>query len=131
MQGLIMGELPPTCGHTEHYFMERFCFIDCRKGGGKLIISAESHIGIGVKILTSSHDIRDGGFGVMIPKNIQIEKEAWIGSFSILYNCTIQEHAVVGVGSVVANQVVWPYTMVAGNPAIEIARFYNGKWHGV
>lgn len=130
MNGLIMGNLPATCEHTEHYFLERMCFVDVREGGGVLAVSKDSHIGIGVKILTSSHDVRDGNFGAMIGKNVTIKPYAWVGSFAILYNCTIEEHCVVGVGSVVANQHLEPYTMVDGNPARVIARFYDGRWHG-
>jgi len=66
----------------------------------------------------------------MIPKNVRIEKGAWVGSFAILYNCTISEGCVVSVGSVVANQCLEPWTMVEGNPARVIARFIDGKWRG-
>jgi acetyltransferase-like isoleucine patch superfamily enzyme len=131
IEGLIIGTLPSTCGHSEHYFYERYCFIDCRPGGGVLTVSEESNWGIGVKVVLTSHDISDGKFGGMIPKNVTVERLAWICSFAILYNCTIGEGAIVSIGSVVANQWIEPWTAVEGNPAVPIARFVDGKWRHV
>lgn len=128
MKGFVMGKLPETCGHDEKYFMDRYCFVDAREGGGKLIISPESYFGIGVKIVTTSHNIIDGNFGGIIPKSVIVERLAWVCSFAILYNCTIGEGAIVKIGSVVADQVVEPWTAVEGNPARVIAKFTDGHW---
>ena len=126
MQGFVMGSLPPTVEKTEHYFYERFCFVDCR--GGPLVIDKDANIGIGVKIITSSHNIYTGEFGSINFKPVKIEGNTFIGSFSILYNCTIKTGAVVGIGSVISGMVVPPYTAVAGNPAKVIAKFIDGRW---
>jgi acetyltransferase-like isoleucine patch superfamily enzyme len=121
-----MGSLPTTVGKTEHYFYERYCFVDCR--GNNLVIDKDANIGVGVKIITTSHDIFDGNFGIINNRPVIIEKNTFIGSFSILYNCTIKEGAIVSIGSVVSGMVVPPYTAVAGNPAKIVAEFIDGRW---
>lgn len=117
-----MGNLPHSCGKNNQYFMERYCFIDARPPG-QLIIHPDCYFGYGVKIITNSHDIFHGGFGLMVGKTVRVDKGAWIGSFATLYSCHIGEGAIVSVGSVVASQYVFPYTVVEGNPAKEIAVF--------
>ena len=69
-----------------------------------------------------SHDVRCSG------RPIQIDKGAFVAAFCTLYNCHIEEGAVVAVGSVVRSQTVKAYTIVAGNPARVIARWNGSHW---
>jgi acetyltransferase-like isoleucine patch superfamily enzyme len=66
--------------------------------------------------------------GALVDRPVIVEKDAWICSNSVLYNCRIGEGAIVSVGTVVRSQTVAPYVMVAGNPARVIARFMAGEW---
>ena len=74
-------------------------------------------------------DIRDSGNPIaskdwtkVKSKPIVIEDKAWIGfGVTILKGVTIGEGAVVAAGSVVTKDVL-PYTIVGGNPAIEIKK---------
>lgn len=123
--GAITGVLPPTVGLPEHYFLTRGCFIDAR---GPLIIHEASTWGYGVRVLSRSHDIGDGGLGAVVPRLVRVDAGAWIGSFALLYNCHIGEGAVVAAGAVVRSCDVAPYVMVAGNPAAVIARWNGSRW---
>lgn len=115
-----------AAGHTEHYFAERYTWLDFR-GGLKIAKTAE--FGIGNRIITWSHDIKSGQFvNTVSDRPVEIGEFAWVTSFCILYNCTIGHHAVVKIGSVVASMNVPPYTMVAGNPARMIAYWIGDKW---
>jgi len=55
-----------------------------------------------------------------------VQKGAWIGSRAILYNCTIEEGAIVAAGAVVKSMRVPAHTVVDGNPAQPIA-FHDGE----
>jgi acetyltransferase-like isoleucine patch superfamily enzyme len=57
-----------------------------------------------------------------------VDKGAWIGSNSVLYNCHIGEGAIVAIGTVVRSQEVKPWVMVAGNPARVMARYVDEHW---
>ncbi|WP_396127469.1 acyltransferase [Aurantibacillus circumpalustris] len=58
----------------------------------------------------------------VISKKIVVEDKAWIGfNVIILKGVTIGEGAVVAAGSVVTKNVM-PYTLVGGNPAVEIKK---------
>ena len=124
-----MGELPPTVGRDKSYFEQRFIELDCR---GMLVIHAESHWGFFVKVITQSHDIANGvepGISAKpVDRPVIVEKGAWIGSGTLLYNCIIGEGAIVAVGTVVRSCEVKPYTMIAGNPARVIARWNGETW---
>jgi len=121
----ILGELPETVGHDKLYFLTRGCFIDAR---GPLIISGSSVWGFGIKVLTQSHDLLHGELGATINRDVIVKDNAWIGSFSLLYNCIIGEGAIVASGAVVKSCRVADRVMVAGNPARVIARQVNGEW---
>lgn len=64
---------------------------------------------------------------------LKIGAKVFIGAFSILYNCTIGEGAIVAAGSVVRSQNVEPWMMVAGNPAVPIKKFNHatGQWEAI
>lgn len=119
-------------GHDEGYFHQRHISLDMR---GPLTIDAGSHWGFNVTVFTQSHstaDWREVGFQTTtLSRPVIVERGAWIGSNSILYNCKIGEGAIVAIGSVVRSQEVAPYTMVAGNPARVVARYIDGAWQHV
>jgi len=114
--------LPP-----EWFWTRRVGLIDFR---GDLQIRSNQNItfGFGVKILTASHDISQGGVGEMVLKKVWIDPSVFVGSFALLYNCYLMEGSVVACGSVVRNMTVQPYTMVEGNPAKPIKIFRYGSW---
>ena len=118
------GAWPDTMGHPRRYFQIRGCVIDCR---GPVVIHPDARVALCVTILTQSHDISHWPeLGPVVPRPVIIDKDAWIGSGSILCGCHIGEGAIVAAGTVVRGQNVAPRTMVAGNPARVIARWY--KW---
>lgn len=120
---------PETAGHPEHYYAERHTTLDFRGG---LFIHSDSVWGYGNFTITASHSIDSGEFQEpMISKPVTVEHHAWITSCCILYNCKIGHHAVISIGSVVANMDVEPYTMVAGNPAKVVARWNGSVWEKV
>lgn len=110
-------------GHPVEYYQSRECTIDWR---GPLNISPLSNWGIGVKVITATHDLND--FGKVVYRPVVVEAGAWICSYAILYNCRIGSNAVVSIGSVVRSRDVPNDTMVEGNPAQVIAERINGKW---
>lgn len=58
-------------------------------------------------------------------KKIEIKDKAWIGfNVIILKGVTIGEGAVVAAGSVVTKDVL-PFTLVGGNPAVELKKLEN------
>jgi len=115
-----------TIGHPRQYFIDRGCFIDCR---GELRISEHSRWGIGVTVITESHDTSAWPhMGEIIERPVIVDDFAWIGSGSLLCGCHIHHAAIVAAGSVVRGQNVQPFTMVAGNPARTIAHWVDGHW---
>jgi len=113
---------------TEHYFAERFTFLDCR---GNVIISEKAHFGFGVRIVSASHRYNPSGdpddLGKMNKKTIIIDDHAWIGSHALLYDCHVQHHAIVGAGAVVKGVVVPSYSIVEGNPARVVSVYIGGQ----
>ena len=118
-------------GHDEGFWRKRNIHVDCR---GPLIVHSTSEWGVGIVTLTASHRPEDIVLDrrmvdpptefERIYRSVVVEEHAWIGSFSILYNCRIGHHSVVSVGSVVASMEVPAWVIVAGNPAQIIAEFY-------
>ena len=125
MPGRVLGEWAKTIGPPMIYFMERGTFIDCR---GPVSIHKDSSWGFFCSVFTTSHEIKDGVWGPVIPRPVTVDEGAWIGSGAMLYNCHIGHHAIVAVGTVVRSQEVASWTMVAGNPAQVIARFVGDVW---
>jgi maltose O-acetyltransferase len=101
--------------------------LDCR---GPIEIDASSAWGFGVRVLTESHDIKEGPsiLGKVIPRGVYVEKSTWIGSYALLVGCRIGAGAIVAAGTVVRCQDVAPGVMVAGNPARVIARWIGKQW---
>jgi acetyltransferase-like isoleucine patch superfamily enzyme len=125
-RGAYIGDWPATIELTQEHLFERDVFIDCR---GPIIIEKGARIGWRVQILTLGHELTDAW--PVVPRGVTIKRGAWIGAFSILYNCYIGEGAVVAVGSVVRSCDVLPYTMVAGNPCQVIGRKIGAEWNKV
>lgn len=125
--GVIIGHLPDTVVKDEHYFLSRDIELDCR---GYLEIHAEAHFGRGVKIITLAHSAvgqpqwkrKTTKVGVVVEKNV------FINAYAILYNTRVGEGSIVSAGSVVLGRNVAPGVIVAGNPAVVIARWKGNYW---
>jgi acetyltransferase-like isoleucine patch superfamily enzyme len=89
---------------------------------GDITVGRHAFFGHNVAILTGTHDFTTFGRErqIAVPKtgrDVSIGEGAWLASFAIVVGpCSIGEHAVVGVGSLVLDNVD-PYTVVAGSPA--------------
>lgn len=78
-------------------------------------------INSGAHLLTGTHSLRDPMWP-LTSKPIVVCDYAWIATNSIILpGVTIGEGAVVGAGAVVSRNVP-PYTIVAGNPAVEVGK---------
>lgn len=123
--GRVIGDIPPACHKDKGYFEQRYCFVDCR---GTLEIAESAFLGIGIKIITASHDTHNWPeFGPMIDKPVRILDGAWVASFTVLHNCTIGAHAIVSIGAVVNGLIVPEYGFVVGNPGQVVGFYYKGK----
>jgi len=98
-------------------------FVDNR---GKLSIHPSAVFGFEVMLLTACHypDARSP----VTYRTTTVCKDAFIGSRAILYNCIVGEKAMVSAGTVVRSRIVRPYTLVEGNPAMEVAEWVISKW---
>lgn len=123
----LLGDFPSTIKRDKGYFSLRGAFLDCR---GKIIFHETANIGYCVKFITGSHSfIGRNEFQVkMLRSGIEVQEHVYIGSFSILYNTKIGHHSIVVAGTVLTGRNVAPYTMVAGNPAVVIARWKENHW---
>jgi acetyltransferase-like isoleucine patch superfamily enzyme len=89
---------------------------------GDITVEEYAFFGHSVSILTGTHDVNKFGRERQhaIPKvgrDVVIGEGAWVASHAIVVGpCRIGAHAVVGVGSLVREDVE-PYTIVAGSPA--------------
>ena len=126
----IMGEYDPTkvSGLTPQWFVERMTdMIDFR---GDLQIRCNMTIVFGrhISVYTMSHSFSGGHFNIpSVVRRVWIDQNVFIGSRALLYNCHIQEGAVVSIGSVVSGITVPSYTMVEGNPA-QVIKEWNGQY---
>lgn len=108
-------------GHDEYYYKIRLTNLDFR---GHLSISPLSYWGFGASVYTCSHALVNGAYdAAAISKSVKVGDYAWICSQVILYNCVIEHHAIVSIGSVVRNMTVPAYHVAEGNPAKLIARW--------
>lgn len=132
--GVLLGEWDgdKVGGLSPEWFLARQ--VDMLDMRGDLRIRGGDHLLFGrhVKIITASHLFVGAEVsGELLVKRCWIEPFAFIGSYALLYNCVIGEHAVVSVGSLVASMVVPPYSMVAGNPAVIVREYKDGRWRRV
>ena len=111
-------------GHEPEYYLDRQVQID---GRGEVHISPSSNWGVGIMVITASHD--PNAFGRIVYRPVIVKDGAWICSGAILYNCIIGFGAIVAVGTVVRSRDVPDWTMVEGNPARIIAAFRNDVWN--
>jgi maltose O-acetyltransferase len=109
--------------------VNRDCYLD---GRGVLIIGNNVSISPSVKLITVTHNYNSPLF-VNVFKKIVIEDYVWIGTgVIVLPGVTVGRGAVIAAGSIVSKSVN-PYTIVAGNPAVQIGvrsdnLLYNPKW---
>jgi acetyltransferase-like isoleucine patch superfamily enzyme len=95
--------------------------------GGEVTVKDWAFFGHNVAILTGTHDVEKFGRDRQLAitregRDVVIGEGVWVSSFAIVIGpCTIGEHAVVGVGSLVLHDVE-PFTVVAGSPAKEIKK---------
>lgn len=86
-----------------------------------ILIGANAVISEGAFICTASHDIESETFN-LVTRPVEIGDSAWVCSrATVLPDVKIGEGAVVAAGSVVTKDVS-PWTVVAGNPAKEVAK---------
>ena len=91
--------------------------IDCR---APVIIGSRCGIGMGVQIITGTHDASNPRVraGRLILEPITIQDGCWIGSGAILLpGVTIGEGCIVAAGSVVTRDCT-PHGLYAGAPAV-------------
>jgi acetyltransferase-like isoleucine patch superfamily enzyme len=92
------------------------CFLDGRMG---IHIGKDVAISSGVMIWTLEHDPQDAMFTCR-GGPVKIGDKVWIGARAILLpGITVGQGAVIGAGSLVANDVE-PYSIVGGLPARKI-----------
>jgi acetyltransferase-like isoleucine patch superfamily enzyme len=134
MVARILGSFgtQPGIQLPESYFQDRDCWVDCRQPN-TIEIDKTVNLGWEVKFVVQTHNMQPGYYMDVQARPIKIEKNVYIGSFAILYNCIIGENAVVALGSVVRSMIIRPFTMVAGNPAVEIKIYNiaNKKWEKI
>lgn len=94
-------------------------------GIGGVLIGKGTMIAKGAKIITTTHDSNAPLMRVTsIHKPVSIGKEVWIGAGAIILpGIKIGDHAIVGAGAVVTNDVE-EYQVVAGVPA-RVVRYRN------
>lgn len=89
---------------------------------GGIVVGDDTFIAPFVKLITENHGLAPDKRRTIISKPIQIGKNVWIGTGSIvLPGVTVGNNAVIGAGSVVTKDVA-ENTIVAGNPAKPIKR---------
>lgn len=110
---------PDTIEKDQHYFVARDIVLDCR---GIVKIAASANIARGVRIISASHHHTDT-MGKPRLVHVTIEEDATIYAYAIIYGSFIGRGAIVSAGTVLLNQHVEPYTLVAGNPAQAIGFF--------
>lgn len=87
-------------------------------------VSIGSHVCISQRafLCTGSHDFSAPEFS-LITRPIQIEDQCWIAAQSFIApGVTIGKGSLVSAGSMVLKDVA-PFTMVRGNPAVEVRSF--------
>ncbi len=102
---------------------------------GQITVGEHAFFGHNVVILTGTHDVNKFGEErkKAIPTegyDVVIEEGVWLSSNVVVVGpCRIGKHAVVGVGSLVREDVE-PYTIVAGSPAKVIREIEHGDQDG-
>jgi acetyltransferase-like isoleucine patch superfamily enzyme len=90
------------------------------EGFGRIVIGARTQLAVGVKLLTTTHEIgpHAARAGRQLHDDIVIGNGVWIGAgATILGGVSIGDGAVIAAGAVVTQDVP-PDTLVAGVPAV-------------
>jgi acetyltransferase-like isoleucine patch superfamily enzyme len=129
-RGMFLGKYDPVkvSGLWPQWFWDRRCELIDFRGDLQLRSAVNITCGFRVVMITASHSFASGQCGEVELKRVWVEEHVFIGSGSLLYNCHLQHHALVSVGSVVRNMVVPPYCMVEGNPARIVREYRDGRW---
>ena len=115
------GLFPPffaDCPQNIHLGKEVFINSGCKfQAQGGIYIGDKSLIGHNTVIATINHDINPETRRDLIPKRVNIGKNVWIGSGSIILpGVSIGDNSIIGAGSVVTKDI--PENSIAvGNPA--------------
>ena len=115
------GLFPPffaDCPQNIHLGKEVFINSGCKfQAQGGIYIGDKSLIGHNTIIATINHDINPENRRDLIPKRVNIGKNVWIGSGSIILpGVSIGDNAIIGAGSIVTKDI--PLNSIAvGNPA--------------
>lgn len=115
-------EFPKSIKKDEHYFRSRDIVLDIR---GTVKIAASANIARGVRIISASH-VHTDKLGIMgEPKlvHVTIEEDVTIYAYVIIYASFIGRGSIISAGTVLLNQHVEPYVLVAGNPACAIGYY--------
>ncbi len=130
---MILGTFDPAkvSGLIPQWFWDRQVGLIDFRGDLQIRCSQSITFGFRVNCITASHDFNSGGIGEVRLKKVWIEHGVFVGSFAVLYDCWLQDHSVVSIGSVVKNMIVPPYCMVEGNPAKIVKEYINGHWRSV
>lgn len=119
-------EFPKSIEKDEHYFTARDIVLDIR---GTVKIAASANIARGVRIISASHE-HIGELGIMGRSklvHVTIEEDVTIYAYVIIYASFIGRGSIISAGTVLLNQHVEPYTLVAGNPARAIGYYDSDK----
>jgi acetyltransferase-like isoleucine patch superfamily enzyme len=132
LNGEMIGSVDPAkhnLGHELIYYMERGIWLDLR---GYVDIHPQTEFGFGVKIITATHNsdwmFKEGKGRSIQYRTVKVGKQVWVCSFAVLFNCVVEQGAIVGCGAVVCNMTVPEYSMVVGNPARVVKRYVGGEW---
>ena len=123
------GLFPPffaDCPENIHLGKEIFINSGCKfQAQGGIYIGDKSLIGHNTVIATINHEIDPENRRDLIPKRVDIGKNVWIGSGSIILpGVTIGENSIIGAGSVV-NKDIPENSIAVGNPCKVIKKLFN------
>ena len=104
---------------------ERVCIIP----GGLITIKDNTRISNGVNIISANHNFDNVNIPIKYQgfynEDVLIEDDVWIGAnATILPGLRIGKGCIIGSGSIV-NKSFTDYTIIAGNPAVEIKKRSN------
>lgn len=117
-QCLIQDHVYMRAGSDGHIHMDDNCAVNSFAklfGHGGINVGANSQLGPGVLITTTTHDFRKSMRTEF--RQVNIGEWAWIGANAvILPGITVGNYAVIGAGSIVTKDIP-DYAIAVGNPA--------------
>ena len=127
------GLFPPffaDCPQNIHLGKEIFINSGCRfQAQGGIYIGDKCLIGHNTVIATINHEIDPENRRDLIPKRVNIGKNVWIGSGSIILpGVSIGDNSIIGAGSVV-NRDIPENSIAVGNPCKVIRKIGEWYWH--